>query len=95
MKAQIQALLGMALFTALTSAVNASTCTAEIKPGKSPYPHIKTNTPIAFHSYSLKSASGSPPYVKYLVGDRMLEVPVSDLKNISTGCSSLKQHIGD
>lgn len=95
MKAQLSALFWMALSIVLANAANASTCTAAIKPGRSPYPFIKTNTPISFHSYSLKSATGSPPYVKYLVGDRMLEIPVNDLKNISAGCSKLKEYIGD
>jgi len=72
----------------------AAGCTAEIKTGKSPYPHYKANTPISFHSYSMQRWGASPP-IKHLVGERLLTIPISDLKNLSAGCSKLKRYIGD
>jgi len=74
---------------------HAAGCTAEIKTGKSPYPHYKANIPISFHSYGMYTQSNASTPTKYLIGERSLTIPISDLKNLSTGCSKLKRYIGD
>lgn len=69
----------------------ASTCTAKIKSGRSPYSHLKANQSISFWSYTV----GSHPQdgvVKSFIGDRMLTIPVPDLYDISPGCSKLKEY---
>lgn len=94
-RAQGLLLLGTTLMFAPMGQVQAADCTAEIRPGKAPYPHIRTETPIPFHGYNLKSPTGSAPFTPYLVGDRMLEIPIDDLMNLSPGCRELKQLSGD
>jgi len=79
----------------LTDAAVEAGCTAESKPGQSPYSHYKANTPISFHSYGMYQQSSASPPIKHLVGERLLTIPVSDLKNLSAGCSKLKEYIGD
>jgi len=95
MKASQLAVLAITLVTSLSGAARAAGCTAEIKPGKSPSPYYKANKPISFHSYSMYKQSSASPPIKYLVGERLLTIPISDLKNLSAGCSKLKEYIGD
>ena len=74
--------------------VFASTCTAKVKSGKSPYSHIKANKNISFWSYSVGTLGEYPQYgvTKSFVGDRMLMIPVRDLYDISSGCAELKEY---
>jgi hypothetical protein len=69
-------------------------CTARIKQGKSPYPHIKSGQKLIFWSYSIGTLGEYPQYgvVKSLVGDRLLMIPVKDLYDVSPGCSRLKEY---
>lgn len=78
----------MVALIALASPAHASTCTAKIKSGKSPYSHIKANQNIKFWAYSLEGANSE----KNLVGDRMLMIPVRDLYDVSPGCANLKEY---
>ena len=72
----------------------ASTCTAKIKSGRSPYSHLKANQNISFRSYVVGTVGSYPQYgvVKSFIGDRMLTIPVPDLYDISPGCSKLKEY---
>jgi len=76
------------------SPVFASPCTAKIKSGRSPYPHLKTNQNISFWSYTIGTLGSYPQYgvVKSFIGDRLLTVPVRDLYDISPGCAKLKEY---
>lgn len=77
-----------------TLPVFASTCTAKIKSGRSPYPHLGSNQSISFWSYVVGTVGSYPQYgvVKSFIGDRMLTIPVPDLYDISPGCSKLKEY---
>jgi len=72
----------------------ASTCTAKIKSGRSPYPHLKANQSISFWSYVVGTVGSYPQYgvVKSFIGDRMLTIPVPDLYDISPSCAKLKEY---
>lgn len=81
-------LIAIALFANLTPAL-ATTCTAKIKSGKTPYPHVKANIDIPFWSHSIEGYEK----VKVFVGERLLMVPIKNLYDISPGCSELKKYI--
>lgn len=84
----------MVAMIALASPAHASTCTAKIKSGKSPYSHVKANQNISFWSYSVGTLGEYPQYgiTKSFVGRGLMMIPVRDLYDISPGCAKLKEY---
>lgn len=67
----------------------ASQCSARVKAGTTLSREISPGTPVSFHSWMYSNTGDDPRMRLYYVGHRMLMAKVSDLYEVSPGCSSL------